>query len=128
MVVEYGEAPVGRPNVPRIMACITKHVFHVIPALQAGSEYFRVLEQKHFFRLAILHFPCGAVVANALLRVVVEDDADVMSSVGDDYARLAVSDNSASNLGRHVLMPVYFIAVLVAHGVLHARSLQLDAA
>ena len=118
----------GRPNVPRRMACITKHVFHVTPALQAGSEYFRVLEWKHFFLLAVLHFPSRAVVANALLRVAVEDDADIMSSVSDDYARLAVSDNSASDLGRHVLMSVYFFAVVVAHGVLHARPLQLDAA
>ncbi|MNJ38061.1 hypothetical protein D3C77_329000 [compost metagenome] len=58
------------------------------------------------------------VVADALLRVAVEDDADVMAAVGDDHAGLAVGDYAAPDLGWHVVVAANVVAVVVAHGSL----------
>jgi len=60
------------------------------------------------------------VVADALLRVAVEDDADVVDAVGNDHAWLAIGDDATPNLGRYVVVAANVVAVVVAHGFLHA--------
>ena len=51
-----------------------------------------------------------------------EDDPDVVAAVGQDHAGLAIDDNAATDLGRHVVMPANVVAVVVAHGFLHAGA------
>ncbi|MNJ59054.1 hypothetical protein D3C77_547170 [compost metagenome] len=55
------------------------------------------------------------VVADALLRVAVEDDVDVVVAVRHDDAGLAVGDHTSTDLGRHVIGAANVVAVVVAH-------------
>ena len=105
------------------MAGIAKHVPDVIPVVHAVGEHFPLLERQLLGHFAVLHFPGRVVVADALLRVAVEDAADVVAAVGHDHAWLAIGDDATPNLGRHVVVAANIVAVVVAHGFsMHAPA------
>lgn len=87
-----------------------------VPPVPSGHQDLLAFERKLLGHLAVLHLPSGMVVADALLRVAVEDDADVMAAVGDDHAGLAVGDYAAPDLGRHIVVVAHVGAVVAAHG------------
>jgi len=69
------------PYTLHVVAGIAKHVPDVIPVVDAVGEHFPLLERQLFGHIAVLHLPGGVVVADALLRVAVENDSDVLSSL-----------------------------------------------
>lgn len=91
-----------------------------VPPVPSGHQHLVAFQGQLLGHLAVLHFPGGVVVTDTLLRVAVEDDADVVPAIGHDYARLAVGDHAAPNLGRHVVVAANVVAVVVAHGFLQA--------
>lgn len=93
-----------------------------VPPAPAADQHLSALQGQFSGHLAILHFPGGVVVANALLRVAVEDDSDVVATVGHDDAWLAVGHHPAPDLGRHIVLAADVVAVVVAHGLLRASA------
>lgn len=89
-----------------------------VPPVPASDQHLVALQGKLLGHLAVLHFPGGVVVADALLRVAVEDYADVVATVGHDHAWFTVGDHAPPDLGRHVVVAANVVAVVVAHGFL----------
>jgi len=114
------------PHALNAMAGIAKHVPNVIPVVHAVGEYFPLLERQLLGHFAVLHLPGGVVVADALLGVAVEDDADVVAAVRNDDAGLPVGDDAAPDLGRNVVASANVVAVVVVYGLLHACSAVHD--
>lgn len=108
------------PHATHILVGIAQQVAHVIPVIRAVGQHFPLLERQRLGHLAVLHLPGRVVVADAFLRVAVEDDADVVTAVGDDHARLTVGYHSPPDLGRHIIVAVNVVAVVASHGFLRA--------
>jgi len=115
-----GLASSGCPNTPNVMSGIAQHVPHIIPVVHTVGEHLPLLERQLLGHFAVLHFPSWVVVTDALLRVAVEDYADVLTAVGHDHARLAVGDDAPAYLSWYAVMASDVVAVVVAHGFLHA--------
>lgn len=111
------------PHALHIVARIAQHVPNVIPVVHAIGENFKLLERKRLGHFAVLHFPGWVVVADALLWVAVEDDADVVAAVGHDHARLTIGYHAAPDLGWHVVVAANVVAVVVAHGFSNRKPL-----
>lgn len=96
-----GLAASGCPHTPHVMARIAQHVLHIVPVVHPVGDHLPLLERQRLGHLAVLHLPSGVVVADALLRIVVEGDADIAAAVGHDHAGLTVGDHAAANLSRY---------------------------
>lgn len=67
-----------------------------------------LFERERFGHLAILHFVGGVVVA------------DVVATISQDETELPLRDDAATDLDGHLVVLPNVLAVVVAHGYLHA--------
>lgn len=108
-----GLAASGCPHAPNVVAGIAHHVTHVTPVIHVVGEDFPLLERQRLSHFAVLYLPRGVMVADALLRVAVEDDADVVGAIGHEHAGLTVGDHAAPDLRGYVGMTANVVTVVV---------------
>lgn len=75
------------------------------------------LEGQCLGHFAVLHFMGWVVVADPLLRIFVQHDADVVAAIRQDDTRLPIGDDPAADFGGHLIVLPDVLAV-VGHGFL----------
>lgn len=79
-----------------------------------------LFERQRFRHLAVLHFMSWVVVADSLFRVLIKHNADVVTTVGQDYTGLTVGDDATANFGGHLIV-LPDVCAVVAHGLSPVR-------
>lgn len=118
-----GLASGGGPNSDQVFSGLPAPA-EIVPVVIERQDK-PLLEGQCLGHFAVLHFMGGVIVADPLLRIVVQHDADVVAPISQDDARLAVGDNAAADLGGHLIV-LPDVCEVVAHGVLQSGAALRD--
>lgn len=119
----FGLTSSGCPHPDQIFAGFAVPV-EITPVMLERQDH-PFFEGQRFRHLAVLHFLGGVIVGDPFLRIIIQHHADLMASICQDDAGLAVGDDAAADFGGHLVMLPNVFAV-VAHEFLQSGAALRD--
>lgn len=98
----FGLASSSGPDPDQIFAGFAAPV-EIIPVMLERQDQ-PLFKRERLGHFAVLHFVGWVIVGDALLRVVVQHHADVVTAIRKDDARLSVGDDTAADFGGHLIV------------------------
>ena len=103
----------SRPNPDQVFSGLSAPA-EIIP-IMLKRQHHPFFEWQCFGHFAVLHFISWVVVSDPLLRVFIQNHTDVVTLISQDDTRLPLGDDSAADLGGHLIV-LPDVCAVVAHG------------
>lgn len=108
------------PDTFNVEPSVSDIVHNIEPVEGFVRDDLVFLERQLLCHFAVLNLVRRVVVADPLFRIFIQNHADVVASISQDDAGLAVGGNSTTYLGGHlVVLPD--VCAVVAHGLSPVR-------